>query len=318
MKYIEKLINKFFPEILIISICFLSVSTAKSQPALTDALDYDGNGAADFAVLRPENNYWYAAGGVSQQIGVSFLDTPAPGDYDGDGRGDIAVWRESNGTFINIQSSNGVFVTKQFGTKGDEPVARDYDGDGKTDCAVVRRNGDNLIWYILQSSNNLTVGYYYGADTDRPAPGDYDGDGIFDIAVHRQFGTVLIFYINQSTEGQTAIQFGYPSDLVVPGDYDGDGKTDIAVVRWEYRDGDTYEWYYRQSSNGIIYNVNFGAADAGDIPAQGDYDGNGATDIAVWRNTTNASFYFITSSGQGSYFPWGRSGDLPIASYDTH
>jgi hypothetical protein len=45
----------------------------------------------------------------------------------------------------------------------------------------------------------------------------------------------------------------------------------------------------------------------GDIPAPGDYDGNGRTDIAVFR--PSSGYWFV--KGQ-MIVQWGTSGDVPL------
>ena len=59
-------------------------------------------------------------------------DLPQPGDYNGDGTKDLAVYRPSTGQWF-VRNQFAV----QFGGPGYRPVSGDYDGDGDTDVARV-------------------------------------------------------------------------------------------------------------------------------------------------------------------------------------
>lgn len=310
--------------LLIVTAILLGISPVNSQVGLTRALDYDGDRRADPAVFRTSDDSWWilrtGGGGWNvSSLGDSRPDTMTPGDFDGDRRGDVASWRETTGTFHYLRSSDSAAVSVPFGQPGYEPVARDYDGDERTDCAVIRRQDGYLYWHILQSSTGSYHVSQYGIATDSPMSGDYDGDRYFDLAVQRQQANhTLLFYIYGSSTGASSFQFGADSDLVVPGDYDGDGATDLAVCRWEFRQGDKFEWIIRKSSDGEVYQDSFGRADLGDIPVQADYDGDGKTDIAVWRSPEQRFYIYQSSNNQTISFRWGAEGDLPVASYDTH
>ena len=301
--------------------------TASAQITLRKAVDFDGDGKADFSVFRPGDNTWYIAksggGAIYQPFGSWTTDTQTPGDYDGDGKGDISVWRDTNGAWYRLNSLDSTFTAIQFGTFGDEPVARDYDGDGKTDIAVTRNNPaqGTKTWYVLRSTDGGLVGGVYGTDKDWVAPGDYDGDGKFDFAVQRPGANPTdpaVFFILQSTNNASvAIPWGFSSDFVVPGDYDGDGKTDIAVVREAATENAALSWYIRQSQTLTLKSAAFGATGS-DLNVQNDYDGDGKTDIAVWRDSTVIFYVLRSTTNTVTGAQWGAPTDFPIASYDTN
>jgi hypothetical protein len=324
----EKLMNNILIKSNKISAVFafvlLLVVAASAQISLRNAVDTDTDKKADYSVFRPSTGFWYvmkSGGGFTfQQFGDDNTDKLVPGDYDGDGKGDIAVWRETNGFWFYLNSSDNTFHAVQFGAIGDEPVGRDYDNDGKTDFAVVRRTGGQMIWYFLNSRDGFKS-VQFGITADFAVPGDYDGDGKFDLAVQRPGATdnspSTFFILKSTATTYEAIQFGLTSDFVVPGDYDGDKKTDLAVVRSGATETANLTWFIRQSSDGVVKPYSFGITGTDQL-AQNDYDGDGKTDIAVWRNT-NGTFYVQRSIDNAiSFVQWGSPNDFPISGYDAH
>lgn len=297
--------------------------SAMAQVALRDAIDADNDNKADFIIFRPSDSNWYTltSGGAIriQSFGVANTDFMVPGDYDADGIGDIAVWRETTGEWYRIFSTTQTYSVSLWGVPGDEPVARDYDGDHKTDMAVVRRSGGVMTWYLFLSANNGIVTRVFGNPTDFTAPGDYNGDGKYDFAVQRPGATptsAATWYVQTDVSFDT-YTFGQSNDLVVPGDYDGDGKTDIAVIREGTTPTSNLQWIIRRSSDGGTTGpVEWGVTGT-DLNVQNDYDGDGKTDYAVWRNT-DGKFYVFHSNSAISIVHWGVPNDFPVAGYDTH
>jgi hypothetical protein len=71
-----------------------------------------------------------------------------------------------------------------------------------------------------------------------------------------------------------------------------------------------------QSSNGAIQTRTFGVAS--DIPAQGDYDGDGKGDIAVWRPAGGQFWIQVTSNGAIANSTLGTTGDGVVANFNVH
>jgi uncharacterized delta-60 repeat protein len=112
------------------------------------------------------------------------------------------------------------------------------------------------------------------------------------------------------------LDFGLNGDVPVPGDYDGDGIQDLAV----FRDG-AGDWFTRKvyltgcAPMDCTAQVHFGLP--GDVPAPGDFDGDGITDRAVFR-PSEGNWYILFSSGGYTGLHFGQNGDLPVTGdYDN-
>jgi spore coat protein A, manganese oxidase len=264
------------------------------------------------------------------------LSTPATDnsfklDFNGDGRTDIALYREgSRGSdapqpsiWYFLDTNTGVTSSMHWGRSLDVPAPADYNGDGKTDPGIFRwwnfEYGDANEWWLNKGPaghlvlNGLELGYYKFSR-------NYLGDA------RAEVGQVYPVDISQ-TPGQTcfvsvflvADQDGFilrktvgdacnVNPTPVPADYDGDGHSEIAV----YVNRHFKVWFPPYAPGytvpGFLHYLDV------DIPAVGDYDGDGRADFAgvkaqggqmLWR-------FRKTTTGEEVEIGFGLATDKPV------
>ncbi|MBC7911499.1 MAG: S8 family serine peptidase, partial [Pyrinomonadaceae bacterium] len=102
---------------------------------------------------------------------------------------------------------------------------------------------------------------------------------------------------------------------VRPFDLDGDGKTDFPIFRPNGGGGGHVQWYVLNSATGASAQQVFG--DDTDLPVPGDYNGNGVSEIAVFRGVEGAWYISQGSAQSFTRVQWGLNGDVPVpADYD--
>jgi hypothetical protein len=152
-------------------------------------------------------------------------------------------------------------------------------------------------------------------------PADFDGDELSDIGFFRapEPGLWGILQSSQSFDFNNALWFswGQDGDLPVPGDYDGDGKAD-PTVRRPPSGGQSAAILALLSSTGYDYGqaliIPAGWPSLGDTPVPADYDGDGITDPAIWRESQGVWIIPLSSGNYNTYIfaSWGVSGDSPV------
>lgn len=255
------------------------------------------------------------------------------GDVVGDTKDDLIIWRPGaalSARFLIMDSGTFTVTNIVYGQTGDDPtVGGDWNGDGKQDLSVYRDGTAGspqsfFFWSTVAAPS--TINYVpWGTDGDVAYTLDYDGDGKSDPAVQRNGGGGRgDHWIRQSSNGAAVLfPYGLSSDFVLPGDYDGDGRDDVAISRNMNWGSGTFKYFYIRESDGggnPLAFVQWGIP--GDFICQGDYDGDGITDLGVWRSNADPTqnFFYVRQSTNGALklLEWGQSGDYPVNNWNVH
>jgi hypothetical protein len=198
------------------------------------------------------------------------------------------------------QNGTPLFTTPLQGQTGGFSSA--LGGFGPQQIANLRANR----WYIQFTSADFPTGDVRGQfKLANGTYNDYDADGRADLVVYRAGD--LSFYARGSLDASLLTgQVGQAGDSVsLNVDFDGDAKSDFSTAQYSSQ----VIWRILQSRNGALQQTNWGSSTLGDFFAAGDYDGDGASDIAVFRA---GDWYIIQSSDQTvRYDHFGQSGDIP-------
>lgn len=161
--------------------------------------------------------------------------------------------------------------------------------------------------------------FSFASATLTPIAGDWNGDGRTDIGVYKDGQFYLDNNGNRIFEstsfGDAYFGFGTAGDTPITGDWNGDGKTDIGI----WRAGKFYldlngnrKWDGPGSGGDIV----FGFGSVTDTPITGDWNGDGITDIGIFR----AGTFYLDANGNREWngtttdamFGFSAATDTPI------
>lgn len=299
---------------------------------ITYSISDVGSGSVSASIYYDTNNSGYDGTLITTISGLS------AGNYTY--RWNTSSLPDQTSYYVYIVLSNGVSSTKFYSpvhVKTGAYVAPillkpefDFDGDGKSDQIVYRapagggkpitkttgkgkRRKTQVIGYTPYPAatyfiNRSGEGFQqvnWGDNRHIPIYADVDGDGASDRGLLIQAGSTLHWYFIRSGNGATLHRtWGLPGDKIVIGDYNGNGSDEVAV----YRNG---AWYIvDENGNGISRNWGVPGTD---IPVPADYDGDGKTDLAIFRKTDGNWWIQKSSDGQTITAQWGLEGDIPLA-----
>lgn len=286
--------------------------------------DFDGDGKVDIAykstsnperirILRNMGNGTFTLGSPLTTNSVFFYGL---GDLNNDGRMDIYA-NGGNNLVVFSGQSDGTFTAATYPvtiTNSTAFILRpvDFNGDGRLDLI----NVDYEDYEILL--NNPAGGFtsqYYPRKLSSQFPGiylhfeDFNADGKADLydTHHDIFNTfseeVVVIKSNVCNfKGQTrAMEFS--TTLWTPDIVNWNG----ANGQWRFGNGD-----WNPTANVPSQTYNWGSSSLGDVPAPGDFDGDGQTDYAVYRNGEGKWYVDLSSTAAWTEFNFGLPGDIPI------
>lgn len=254
-----------------------------------------------------------AAGGEAVPSGVASATTAvaATTDFNGDGKDDIATaQRGSSGDILVALSDGSAFgpgiTWHDFFSFGAEvPLAGDFNGDGRSDVATFQRGAGGDVSVALSDGSRFGVSRkwheLFAAGNEIPVVGDFNGDGKDDIAAFQRGsgGDVLVSLSTGSGFGAATIWhdfFAFRDETPVAGDFNGDGRDDIAS-------------FHRGTSGDLYVALSTGSGFAGsvkwheyfstgnEVPAVGDFDGDGRDDVATFQRGSAADVWVALSTG---------------------
>ncbi len=273
--------------------------------------------------------------GTNNQLKLKYLDSPSQQLLNINDNVDELNRYIANDRFVTYIT----YSTDTFGNRGEDfrkSIAK-IDWSWRGDSKKI-----NSVWQLEGSSpqnelslTNEPIQFSPTSTGERPYSGRLDADfsgwqscSIFppitittpaNVAVWRRDNGV--WWVVKPDGTTQAVQWGVDYDIPVPGDYDGDGLADFAVFRPDDPATSQDEcaggcvWYVLKSSDGNWQPSYFGSKD--DKPTPADFDGDGLTDVAVFRPSTNT--WHIMRSSDNSYYNvvFGNSTDTPVPSdYD--
>ena len=294
-----------------------------SSSAKVVSMDFDRDCKTDLAVSTADAVFVVLNTNATFATGFSFAITSqgsfvpaslATGDFNLDRFPDIAIGRlnTAGGFAFNIVPgdgsgnilSGGLFSLSSTAIT-DQLVTLDANLDGRTDIAMSRRSNS----FSLYDGNSAFI---------KRTASDFDADGRADIGVFRP--SAGDWFIQRSNRGLFATHWGLNGDIPTPSDFDGDFKADLAVWRPNgFGDPGRSYFFILRSSNNTLQQEQFGSS--GDTPSvTGDWDGDGKSDVAIFRDRASVSdpqsyFYYRPSASPATDFnalPWGTSGDKPV------
>jgi uncharacterized delta-60 repeat protein len=255
------------------------------------------------------------------------FNSPAAAYLSGRGIQDIAVQADGKIVTGGYTSADGTLKTvARFNADGtpdttfNQNVFSFAESFANVLAVAVQSDGKTLVGTFAQNPQRSLIRLNADGTTDtafdaRPLHQSVNSTSVDEIFVQAdQKILVSGFFSRIGGAPRNNIARLFSNSLPIPAtkfDFDGDGRADISAFR-----PSNGGWYIYQSasqfqSNGGLRVLPFGTGS--DRLAPADYDGDYATDVAVFREGATAYFYIIQSrTNTFRAEPFGTTGDVPV------
>ena len=123
-----------------------------------------------------------------------------------------------------------------------------------------------------------------------------------------------VWYVKVSTIGKPTGEIrGQIRSINHHEDFTGDGLADISIIRnaeSDAPDNAAFNWYVLGSVDNKVSISSIGHV--GDVNVQGDYDGDGIADLAMFTPADGTWQIRGSATGETRYYHWGTAGDIPV------
>nr|WP_239071959.1 FG-GAP-like repeat-containing protein [Amycolatopsis sp. SID8362] len=296
-----------------------SIYANSAGPATNSATQLIGTTkAATFLHSATSRKTWsylvVASGGAASPQFTATTGPRSLSDFTGDGKADVATFTRGSAGDVFVAASDGTKFNgtsalwhDRFSVGTEIPLSGDFNGDGKADVATFSRGSTADVYVALSDGtkfdgNGVLWDDFFAANSETPAVGDFNGDGKDDIATFTlgTSGDVYVALSDGTKFGASSIwhgDFGFGAEQPYVGDFNGDGKDDVAVFT-RGTGGDVYVALSDGTKfvgNGVKWHDNF--AFNSEIPAIGDFNGDGKDDIATFTRGTAGDVFVALSDG---------------------
>jgi hypothetical protein len=280
--------------------------------------DFNGDKIPDLVVANYATNTVSVLLGVGDGTFLAHADFPvgsepaslATGDFNADGKLDVVVANfNSNTVSVLLGNGDGTFKSAVNYNVGHGPVSvavADFNGDHNLDLVVVNETDNNVSVLLGNGDGTFQAQVAYptgvGGNPLSVVVGDFNGNGNLDLAV-ADFQTQQVSVLMGNGDGTFQPVKAYatganPSSIVVA-DFNGDGKLDLALTSTPLGSspGNLVSLLLGNGDGTFGAPALFGAGYLSYSATVGDFNGDGAPDLAVANGGSNTVSILLNTQG---------------------